>query len=84
MLLGEYRYAAGWNPAALIALAVPLLINLPGFLHSAAPTLFGDAIAPFRIGLHSWAWFIGKGAALTLNAALMTMWRPERLVAATS
>lgn len=68
---GRYRYWGGWNPIALIAFAVPVLINLPGFLHSALPDSFGMTIAPFWVGLYEFAWFIGVGLALILYTVLM-------------
>ena len=34
---GEYRYAAGWNPAALIAFAVPVLIIYAGLMTMRRP-----------------------------------------------
>jgi NCS1 family nucleobase:cation symporter-1 len=67
---GAYRYVHGWNPAALIAFVVPVLLNLPGFLATAAPKLFG-AVGSFWTGLYSYAWFIGIGLAFVLYAALM-------------
>jgi NCS1 family nucleobase:cation symporter-1 len=69
---GPYSYARGWNPAALIAFAVPVLLNLPGFLHSAAPAIFGN-IGSFWTGLYNYAWFIGVGLALILYTALMRL-----------
>ena len=67
---GQYRYAGGWNPAALIAFAVPVAINLPGFLHSAFPVAFAGVPGPF-VRLYDWAWFIGVGLALAIYAGLM-------------
>jgi NCS1 family nucleobase:cation symporter-1 len=69
---GPYSYARGWNPAALIAFAVPVLVNLPGFLHSAAPAIFGN-IGSLWTGLYNYAWFIGVGLALILYTALMRL-----------
>ena len=73
---GEYRYVRGWNPAALIAFAAPVLINLPGFLHTALPSLFGG-IAGLWVSLYDYAWFIGVGLAFGLYAALMRGRRPR-------
>jgi len=67
---GAYSYASGWNPAALAAFAVPVLVNLPGFLHSAAPGDFAN-VGGLWTGLYSYAWFIGIGLAFVLYAALM-------------
>ncbi len=67
---GRYTYARGWNLAALAAFAVPVLVNLPGFLHSAAPVAFAN-VGGFWTGLYSYAWFIGVGLAFVLYGALM-------------
>jgi NCS1 family nucleobase:cation symporter-1 len=66
---GPYGYVKGWNPIALIAFGVPVLVNLPGFLHSAAPRAFA-VVGPFWTGLYGYAWFIGVGLAFVLYAAL--------------
>jgi len=67
---GSYSYVRGWNPAALIAFAVPVLANLPGFLAIAAPTTFG-MVGPLWRGLYDYAWFVGVGTSLVLYALLM-------------
>ncbi len=67
---GAYQYAGGWNLAALIAFAVPVLVNLPGFLHSAGPKTFGG-VGAFWTGLYAYAWFVGVGLAFVLYVALM-------------
>jgi NCS1 family nucleobase:cation symporter-1 len=67
---GEYRYASGWNPAALLAFAVPVAINLPGFLHSAFPAAFAGVPGLF-VKLYDWAWFMGVALALVIYAGLM-------------
>ena len=72
---GEYSYARGWNPAALIAFAVPVVINLPGFLHSAFPVAFAGTPLLF-VRLYDWAWFIGIATALVIYAAIMRNRRP--------
>ena len=67
---GEYSYARGWNPIALLAFAVPVAINLPGFLHSAFPAAFAATPLLF-VRLYDWAWFIGVIVALVIYAGLM-------------
>jgi NCS1 family nucleobase:cation symporter-1 len=69
---GAYSYVRGWNPAALAAFAVPVLVNLPGFLHSAAPVAFAH-VGAFWTGLYNYAWFIGVGLAFLLYAGLMRL-----------
>ncbi|OYW30427.1 MAG: nitrate reductase, partial [Caulobacter sp. 12-67-6] len=59
---GAYAYRGGWNPAALAALAVGVAPNLPGFLASAAPHLFGG-VGAFWTGLYTYAWFVGLALA---------------------
>ena len=67
---GPYRYFKGWNPIALIAFLAPVLVNFPGFLHSAGPKTFAF-IEPFWTGLYTFAWFIGIGVAFVLYVLLM-------------
>jgi len=73
---GEYRYYRGWNPAALVAFATPVLINLPGFLHTALPSVF-SGVGAFWIAIYNYAWFIGIGLAFVLYAALMRRGSPR-------
>jgi NCS1 family nucleobase:cation symporter-1 len=72
---GVYSYVRGWNPVALLAFAVPVLVNLPGFLHSAAPATFGW-IGPLWTGIYDYAWFVGVGLAYLIYALLMPRPRP--------
>ncbi len=62
------RYGA-WNPAALIAFAAGVLPNLPGFLATAAPSMF--SFGPLWMGIYTWAWFVGLGIALAVYTVLM-------------
>jgi NCS1 family nucleobase:cation symporter-1 len=71
---GIYAYRGGWNPAALIALALGVAPNVPGFLATAAPTLFGGIGAPWTT-IYTYAWFIGLAIALVSYTALMRMQR---------
>jgi NCS1 family nucleobase:cation symporter-1 len=66
---GPYSYVRGWNPIALIAFLVPVLVNFPGFLHSAGPKTFAF-IGPVWTGLYTFAWFIGIGLAFGLYTGL--------------
>ncbi|MEK7330911.1 MAG: NCS1 family nucleobase:cation symporter-1, partial [Candidatus Eisenbacteria bacterium] len=59
---GRYEYAGGVNPAAIAALLVGVLPNVPGFLAQAFPASFGN-VPEFWRGLYSYAWFIGFGLA---------------------
>jgi nucleobase:cation symporter-1, NCS1 family len=53
---GRYRYRAGFNPAALAALAAGVAPNVPGFLQAAG---FVEAVPPFFAQLYTYAWFVG-------------------------
>lgn len=53
---GKYSYSNGWNPAAVIALIVGILPNLPGFLHAAGAI---ESVAPFFDQIYGYAWFVG-------------------------
>jgi NCS1 family nucleobase:cation symporter-1 len=71
---GAYSYRSGYNPAAFIAFALPVLVNLPGFLHSAGVPAFAN-ISAIWTGLYNYAWFIGIGLAFLLYAAIMQLAR---------
>ncbi len=64
---GEYAYAGGYNPAALIALVVAILPNVPGFLTQIGTIQAGA----FWSGLYSYAWFTGFLIALAVYVVLM-------------
>ena len=66
---GEYRYTNGFNVAALIALAVAVLPNLPGFLVT-VKLLEPNAVPPFFVALYSYAWFVGFGIAFLVYIIL--------------
>lgn len=66
---GPMRYRGGWNPVALIAFAVPVAVNLPGFLHSALPTSFAT-VPGFWVELYKFAWFVGVLLAMIIYAGL--------------
>lgn len=67
---GAYAYRSGWNPAAIVALVLGVLPNLPGFLAAAAPHLFGG-VGAFWTGLYTYAWFVGLGIAAGVYGVLM-------------
>ncbi|HHX4174504.1 TPA: cytosine permease, partial [Burkholderia contaminans] len=70
---GGFSYARGWNPAALAALAVGVLPNLPGFLHTAFPASFPNVPAFFNT-LYTYAWFVG----LVLASCVYGTWMKWR------
>ncbi len=53
---GPYTYSRGFNPIALICLAVAIVPNLPGFLHAAG--LVDDVGAVWQ-RIYTYAWFVG-------------------------
>ncbi len=53
---GEYSYANGWNWRALLALALAVLPNVPGFLHEAGAVASVPAIFD---QIYVYAWFVG-------------------------
>ncbi len=64
---GEYTYTNGFNLSAMIALAVAIAPNIPGFLHQIRVI----EVAPIWSTLYSYAWFIGFGVAFAVYAVLM-------------
>ncbi|UAL09241.1 NCS1 family nucleobase:cation symporter-1 [Caulobacter segnis] len=67
---GAYAYRGGWNVAAVVALVLGVLPDLPGFLAAAAPHLFAG-VGAFWTGLYTYAWFVGLAIAATVYGALM-------------
>lgn len=54
----EYRFTGGFSVAALLALVLAVLPNLPGFLATiqAVPP---ENVGPFFMSLYNYAWFVG-------------------------
>jgi NCS1 family nucleobase:cation symporter-1 len=67
---GAYSYRSGWNPSALVAFVTPVLVNLPGFLHTAFPMTF-SAIGPIWTSLYNYAWFVGVALSFAIYWILM-------------
>lgn len=65
---GRYAYRGGWNPAALVALVVGVLPNLPGFLKAAG--FVAEVPAVFE-SIYTYAWFVGLLVAGLLYLVLM-------------
>ncbi len=65
---GAYGYRGGWNPAALIALVVGVLPNLPGFLQAAG---FVAEVPALFATVYTYAWFVGLGVAGAVYLLLM-------------
>lgn len=67
---GAYSYRGGWNSAAVIALTLGVLPNLPGFLHAAFPTTFVNVPGFFQT-IYTYAWFAGLAISAIVYALLM-------------
>jgi nucleobase:cation symporter-1, NCS1 family len=80
---GEYSYSGGWNIAAVIALLLGVLPNVPGFLNAAFPQSFAGVSDPFKT-LYTYAWFVGLAISATVYAAWMSLARVLRATFATS
>ncbi|MEO6065058.1 MAG: NCS1 family nucleobase:cation symporter-1 [Lysobacterales bacterium] len=65
---GPYYYRGGWNPAALIALLLGVLPNLPGFLKAAG--FLADVPDAFE-AIYTYAWFVGLAVAAAIYLLLM-------------
>lgn len=68
---GAYHYKGGWNPAAVIAFAVAVVPNLPGFLATAFPNAFGGVPGIFKT-VYSYAWFVNLGISILVYTLLMS------------
>jgi len=53
---GPYTYKNGFNPIALVAFAIAVIPNVPGFAHAAG---FVAEVAPVWDQVYSYAWFVG-------------------------
>lgn len=68
---GEYKYTGGYNPAAIIALVLAILPNVPGFLAQIGMM----QVPAFWTALYSYAWFTGFFIAMGLYYLLMRITR---------
>lgn len=71
---GPYWYGSGFNPAALVALALGILPNLPGFLG----TIKVMEVGAFWMKLYSYAWFVGFGISFAVYAVWMLVLTPPK------
>ena len=67
-LNGPYRYRGGFNPAAIIALVLAVIPNIPGFLVAAG---FMESAPEILTNLYTYAWFVGFFLAAVIYLALM-------------
>jgi NCS1 family nucleobase:cation symporter-1 len=77
---GIYEYVAGWNPWALLALALGVAPNVPGFLHAVGLV---ESVPAFFDEVYAYTWFIGFGIAAGVYTAAMKMAPQPKLAAAT-
>ena len=73
---GDYSYRGGWNRAAVIALVLGVLPNLPGFLHAAFPAAFAN-VPTFFQAIYTYAWFAGLAISAIIYALLMRRSAPR-------
>lgn len=76
---GEYEYAGGINWLAMVALAIGVIINLPGFLAAAIP---GFQVADFWKTLYTYAWFVGFIVSGGLHIVLQSTLGAKKTTAA--
>jgi len=67
---GGYSYRSGFNPAAIIALILGIVPNIPGFLGT-VKVVDPVSVGPFLMSVYNYAWFVGFGVAFSLYFALM-------------
>lgn len=73
---GPYGFTGGFNRAAIVAFALGVLPNVPGFLHQAGA--IGDGVLPALLDeVYTYAWFVGFLISGALYLVLMRMWYPE-------
>ncbi|WP_321945728.1 NCS1 family nucleobase:cation symporter-1 [Paraburkholderia sp. J10-1] len=74
---GEYAYSNGWNMAAVIALVLGVLPNLPGFLNTAFPNAFPSVPDAFK-SIYTYAWFVGLAIAAIVYGVMMKLGKSRR------
>jgi NCS1 family nucleobase:cation symporter-1 len=65
---GQYSFSGGWNPVALITLALAVAPNIPGFLKQVNLI---SSVPPIFTQIYSQAWFVGFFIALAVYTPLM-------------
>ncbi|MBC3879434.1 NCS1 family nucleobase:cation symporter-1 [Undibacterium sp. FT79W] len=67
---GQYSYQKGWNMAAVIAFAMGVVPNIPGFLNAAFPASFPEVSAMLKT-IYTYAWFVGLAISGIVYFVLM-------------
>jgi NCS1 family nucleobase:cation symporter-1 len=70
---GAYTFHGGSNPAAMVALIVAILPNIPGFLGTIIQRF---SVSPFWMNLYSYAWFTGFFIAFAVYYLIMKTTSP--------
>ena len=66
---GAYEYSRGINWIAMLALALGIAPNLPGFLNA----IGAIKASPFFVAIYDWAWFVGLGVAALVHGLGMRL-----------
>jgi NCS1 family nucleobase:cation symporter-1 len=74
---GQYFYRNGFNPAAIVALALGVAPNVPGFLGT-IKVIDPATVGPFLMHLYSYAWFVGFFISFVAYRVLTTRVRTPR------
>ena len=69
-LYGEYRYRNGFNTAAIVALALGVAPNIPGFLGT-IKVIDPVSVGSFFMHLYNYAWFVGFAVAFIVYVVMM-------------
>lgn len=69
---GLYEYRGGVNWLAMLALAIGVAVNVPGFLAEAVPSL-RESIPAFWRTLYTYAWFVGFLLSGALHVAFQAL-----------
>ncbi len=67
---GAYSYTGGFNSAAVIALVLGVIPNIPGFLGT-IKAVDPVSVGSFLMHLYNYAWFVGFGVAFVVYLLLM-------------
>ena len=73
---GQYEFSAGINWKAMLALAIGVAVNVPGFLAEAVPGL-KDSVPGFWRTLYTYAWFVGFLLSGAIHYALAVSAPPK-------
>jgi NCS1 family nucleobase:cation symporter-1 len=74
---GQYEFSGGVNWKAMLALAIGVAVNVPGFLAEAVPGM-KDSVPGFWRTLYTYAWFVGFLLSGALHYVLATASAPPK------